>query len=846
VACRSVAAVLALGSRDKYNSSFLLHIHGRRVGARTLERPMAPETNPDAIGWDRPDANRAAGRPDEVDRGVPGRAQAQGNPVYWRVEGSLLNLTAVRPLAFFTWNAQTFIERWTRRGGIGLLALVRPLLYSTERVVATRALHTVLRGVSRDRLDLLGEEHFHYVLKPRLKRAGVERLEQVRASGARVVLVGQGLDHVLGPLARHLGVGSIVANRLEFRDGLATGRLLSPVIRPRGALARLLGENPDGRVDEKKLCHDLGFAHADMLREAIVPAERRAWRFERPVVTFDGERKIERFSVREALQGKHVLLVGGTGFIGKVWLADVLGELPEIGRIYLLLRPRRATSVLRRFERLVVESPVFDPLAQRYDEQFGRFLQERVEVLEGDASAPGLGLDGATRERLACRLDLIINSSGLTDFNPDLRDGLASNVDAVAHLATFLRECDHAALLHLSSCYVTGQRDGRIREELAPNYTPLRIAGFDAEQEWQTLKRLIAETEARAESPEVTAELRAEALAKPIRAKELSATSLEHQVRKNRIRWLRQQLTVAGTRRAKELGWPNTYTFTKSLAESLLQARGKGLAIAVVRPSIVESSVERPFTGWNEGINTSASLSYLLGTYFRQFPSNERKLLDIIPVDLVSRGMMLVAAALVQRRHAPLYHLATSASNPCDMRRSIELTGLAHRKHYRAQDGLEAWLRSRFDPIPVSKKRYQRLSVPAQKAILQRINRAASSILRRAPFARQERDLEWVENLIALFEPFILLNEHVFEAENVRLLSEALPEEEKRTFGYDPFAIDWWDYWINIHVPALRRWSYPLIEGRALESRPRAFHWPETLPPARAQAAESLPEPSNP
>ena len=50
----------------------------------------------------------------------------------------------------------------------------------------------------------------------------------------------------------------------------------------------------------------------------------------------------------------------------------------------------------------------------------------------------------------------------------------------------------------------------------------------------------------------------------------------------------------------------------------------------------------KPFRGWNEGINTSASLSYLLGTSFRQLPSNERKRLDIIPVDAVCAGMTLI------------------------------------------------------------------------------------------------------------------------------------------------------------------------------------------------------------
>src|ERR1700687_282611 len=96
--------------------------------------------------------------------------------VYWRVEGSLLNLTAVRPVGFFTWNAQSFLERWARRGTMGVLAIARPFLYATNRVVATRLLHTVLRGVSRDRLDLLGEEFFQYFLKPRLKTEGVAHL----------------------------------------------------------------------------------------------------------------------------------------------------------------------------------------------------------------------------------------------------------------------------------------------------------------------------------------------------------------------------------------------------------------------------------------------------------------------------------------------------------------------------------------------------------------------------------------------------------------------------------------------------------------------------------------------
>ncbi len=168
-----------------------------------------------------------------------------------------------------------------------------------------------------------------------------------------------------------------------------------------------------------------------------------------------------------------------------------------------------------------------------------------------------------------------------------------------------------------------------------------------------------------------------------------------------------------------------------------------------------------------------------------------------------------------------MYQLATSVANPCDMGRSIELTGLGHRKFYRAQNGLKHRLRLKFDTIPVSKARYETLSAPAQKMIVQAINRSVEPLpFVRPPLARQERDLEKVIKLVALFEPFILHNDHVFEAANVERLSAALPDEERDAFGYDARSIDWWDYWINVHIPALRKWCYPLIEGRPPEARP--------------------------
>jgi alcohol-forming fatty acyl-CoA reductase len=761
---------------------------------------------------------------------IPGAPDLHGL-TFWRVEGSLADLGAVRPVAYFTWNSHTYAGRWARRGGMLLLALVRPALYAGHRVFATRVLHTLLAGVTRDRLDLLGEEYFEYILKNQLKSEGVARLRECVASkgAANVALVSQGLDHVMRPLALHLGVGRLVSNRLEFRDGIATGRLLDPVIRPRSPLAWSTERGADGSVPGERLLRNLGLtAHQGQLAKVILPAKRPEAMNHRALVVFDRKLESEPLSVLSTLARKNILLVGVTGFIGKVWLAQLLREVPEIGKIYLLVRRQRATTAKRRFEKILEESPVFDRLQKQLGDRYPDFVAERVEVVEGDVSQPGLGMAPEIRAHLARTLDLVVNSSGLTDFNPDLRDALTSNVAPVIHVMNFLRASDHAGLMHLSTCYVVGSKDGRVSEQVHPNYTPLAIPDFDAEREWRSLQEVVARAEVRAESPEITAALRRQALGRHRGEEEPSGPELDNLIRKNRLRWLRNRLTRAGTRRAKRLGWPNTYTLTKSLAESLIVRYGAGLPIAIVRPSIVETSTDQPFRGWNEGINTSAPLSYLLGTYFRQLPTNERKCLDVIPVDMVCRGMTLIAAAVIARRHEPIYQLATSASNPCDMGRSIELTGLAHRKHYRSQQSLEHWIRMQFDTIPVSKARYEKFSVPAQKAVVHGINRAATALqMKRPPLARQERDLARVEKLIELYEPFILHNEQVFEADNVQLLSASLPEDERAAFGYDPSSIDWWEYWINIHIPALRRWVYPLIEGRAPESRSRRVLSPQ-------------------
>jgi len=184
----------------------------------------------------------------------------------------------------------------------------------------------------------------------------------------------------------------------------------------------------------------------------------------------------EPISIRGAFAGKHVLLTGASGFLGKVWLAMMLERAPEIGRVYVLLRSKALVSAQGRFEKIVNTSPVFCRLHERHGSSLGRYLASKVEVIEGELSAPSLGLGGELAGRLRRELDLVVHCAGLVDFDPDLRKALASNVEATMHVADFVEQSDHAGLLHVSTSYVAGRRYGAIEERVLPEYAPLPAA----------------------------------------------------------------------------------------------------------------------------------------------------------------------------------------------------------------------------------------------------------------------------------------------------------------------------------------------------------------------------------
>src|SRR5579859_525851 len=111
------------------------------------------------------------------------------------------------------------------------------------------------------------------------------------------------------------------------------------------------------------------------------------------------------------LRKRRILITGGTGFLGKVLLYLLLRHHPEIGRIFLLIRGDRKSS-LNRFRREILDSPALAPLREYLGARFDSYIEERVAVIAGDITAPGLITDGA--EVIGdTPIDAVIHCAGL-------------------------------------------------------------------------------------------------------------------------------------------------------------------------------------------------------------------------------------------------------------------------------------------------------------------------------------------------------------------------------------------------------------------------------------------------
>ncbi|MHC4392760.1 MAG: HAD family hydrolase [Planctomycetota bacterium] len=157
---------------------------------------------------------------------------------FYDMDGTLVKGNVVKHYLFFALHAQQLGERARR---ITELAVRLPrylALNRKSRRAFNEELYQSFRGITDDRLFMLKRDMFDKVTLPNLYAGAADLVRRDREAGHLTVLVTGALDVVAEPIAQHLGIDRVIANRLEIgADGLATGNLIPPVLAGPGKVA---------------------------------------------------------------------------------------------------------------------------------------------------------------------------------------------------------------------------------------------------------------------------------------------------------------------------------------------------------------------------------------------------------------------------------------------------------------------------------------------------------------------------------------------------------------------------------------------------------------------------------
>jgi HAD superfamily hydrolase (TIGR01490 family) len=149
---------------------------------------------------------------------------------FYDLDGTLLSCNLVRMHAYYARNDRSLLKSMYQFSKV-LVSV--PLLFGLD--LYSRSLFNVFsfrayKGMHRDRLIGLADDLFEVTLKPSIFPRAQALIDTTRDLGYRNVLVTGTLDFQLRPIALHFGFDEVICNRLEFRNHLATGRVLPPLL----------------------------------------------------------------------------------------------------------------------------------------------------------------------------------------------------------------------------------------------------------------------------------------------------------------------------------------------------------------------------------------------------------------------------------------------------------------------------------------------------------------------------------------------------------------------------------------------------------------------------------------
>ncbi|XP_060831016.1 fatty acyl-CoA reductase 1-like isoform X2 [Bombus pascuorum] len=307
-------------------------------------------------------------------------------------------------------------------------------------------------------------------------------------------------------------------------------------------------------------------------------------------------------SLEEFYAGSGILLTGATGFVGKALLEKFTRMCPRITAIFILMRPKTNETVEQQFKKLL-DDPIYDDIKAKHPAVFSK-----VYSVKGDMSLPNLGLSQEDRNLLIENVNIVFHSAATVRFNEPLHVAVNVNTKGTARVIELWKELKHPiSFVHVSTAY-TNVNLHEIEEKVyTTDFSPSEVIDMCDKFDKASINLL--------------------------------------------------EKTILKT-------YPNTYTFSKNLAEQIVASQCKDMPVAIVRPSVIGAALKGPCPGWIENISAVTGTYILISKGCTTVVRGRRDTrLDVVPIDFVVGVLMCTAwhVTLHRDREVKVYNCTTNA-----------------------------------------------------------------------------------------------------------------------------------------------------------------------------------------
>lgn len=312
-------------------------------------------------------------------------------------------------------------------------------------------------------------------------------------------------------------------------------------------------------------------------------------------------------SVREYFSGRSILISGGTGFMGKVMIEKLLYSIPEIDTIYILMRPKRGKSVQQRISD-ILKLPIFDRIRKE-----NPIVLKKLKPIQGDVLFDDLGISSVDLDMIKNEISIIYHFAATLKLEAPLKDNVNMNTTGTLRILKIAKQVKNLNLfVHLSTAFCYPDY-----EFLGETTHPPTVSPYDVIRlcEWLDDKQL--------------------AILTP---------------------------SLLGIH-------PNCYTYSKRLAESLVEEAYSEIPCVIARPSIVIPSVTEPVPGWVDSLNGPVGVMVGAGKgVIRTMLCNGKLVGQIIPVDSAINGVICLTVEEGSKKekpvNIPVYNLNAANQQP--------------------------------------------------------------------------------------------------------------------------------------------------------------------------------------